>query len=236
MPDAVAYTLDGRVACITLDDGKVNAMHAGFFEAFGAALDRAEQDEAGAVVVTGRPGFYSAGLDLKRLPTLPPAELKATLVAFGRTMLRLFTFPIPTVAAVTGHAVAGGALLMFACDLRWVADGPFRIQMNETAIGLTLPSWALAIASAAIPSRWHTEALLHARAYTPAEALARGMIDGVASPGERVRAEASAAAAPLCALHQGAYAVSKARHRAVAVRWASELLESEMVSLPVKPR
>ena len=236
MPDAIAYALDGNVARITLDDGKVNAMGPEFFAALNAALDRAEREQPGAVVIAGRPGYYSAGLNLKLLPTLPPAELRATLVTFGRTMLRVFTFPIPTVAAVTGHAVAGGAMLMFACDLRFVAEGPFRIHLNEVAIGLTLPSWALAICYSAIPRRWQTEALLHARPYSPDEADERGMLTGVSRPAERVIDEATAAAAPLGALDRKSYATTKARHRAVVVRWASELVESEMVGLPVKPR
>ncbi len=236
MADAVTYAVDGNVARITLDDGKVNAMSLDFFQALNAALDRAERELPGAVVIAGRPGYYSAGLNLKLLPTLPAADLKTTLVTFGRTMLRVFTFPIPTVAAVTGHAVAGGAMLMFGCDLRHVADGPFRIHLNEVAIGLTLPSWALAMAYSAIPSRWRTEAMLHARPYSPDEALERGIVHGVSRPAARVLDDATAAAAPLAALDQKAYATTKARHRAMIVRWASDLLDAEMVGLPVKPR
>jgi enoyl-CoA hydratase len=235
VPDAVTYALEGNVARITLDDGKVNAMSLGLFDGLNAALDRAERETPGAVVLAGRPGYYSAGLNLKLLPTLPPAELTRTLVTFGRTMLRVFTFPIPTVAAMTGHAVAGGGMLAFACDLRWMAEGAFRVHLNEVAIGLTLPSWALAIAYSAIPSRWHTEALLHARAYSPDEALERGMLDGVARPAESVIEHAMAAAGPLTALHQKAYAATKARHRAMGVQWAAKLLEAEMTGFPVKP-
>jgi enoyl-CoA hydratase len=120
-------------------------------------------------------------------------------------------------------------MLAFACDLRYVAEGPFRIQLNEVAIGMTLPSWALAIAQSAVPRRWHTEAFLHARAYTPAEALERGMIDGVV-PAGRLLAAAQAAAAPLVALDKPSYAASKARHRAAAVKWAADLLEAEMTA------
>src|SRR5262249_72380 len=170
MSSAVNYETKDRIARITLDDGKVNAMSLGFFEALGAALDRAERELPGAVVIAGRPGIFSAGLDLKLLPPLGAADLRTTLHSFARTMLRVFLFPIPTVAAVSGHAIAGGALLMFACDLRVVADGPARLQLNETAIGLALPSWAILIARSAIPSRWRTEAMLHARPYSPAEA------------------------------------------------------------------
>jgi enoyl-CoA hydratase len=227
----VTYAQSGRLATITLDDGKVNAMSLPFFEALNAALDRAEEEKPGAVVITGRPGVFSAGLDVKLLPTLPPAELRTTILAFGRVMLRAFTFPLPTVAAVSGHAIAGGAMLAFACDLRWMAEGAFRLHLNESAIGLVLPTWAITLARSAIPTRWHTEALLHARAYTPDEALAKGMIDGVARPPESLLAAARAAAEPLAALDQRAYAGSKVRHRAMVVRWAEEHLEAEADAL-----
>ena len=232
MADTIRYEVSDKVAQITLDDGKVNAMALPFFEGLNAALDRAERERLGAVVIAGRPGVFSAGLDLKLLPTLPPAELARTLRAFGRTMLRVFTFPIPTVAAMSGHAIAGGAMLAFACDLRLMAEGPFRLHLNEVAIGLAFPSWALALAQAAIPPRWHTEAILHARAYAPDEALERHMVHEVVRPAERVVEEARAAAAPLAALDQAAYAVSKARHRAMAVEWATARLETEIGALP----
>ena len=228
MAETVSYALEGNLARVNLDDGKVNAMSLAFFEGLGGALDRAEQDQPGAVVIAGRPGMFSAGLNLKLLPTLAPEDLRTTLIAFGRIMLRVFTFPIPTVAAVSGHAVAGGAMLAFACDLRFMADGPFRLHLNEVAIGLPLPTWAIVLAQSAISPRWHTEAMLHARAYSPDEALARQMIDGVARPAERVVDEACAAAAGLAALDRAAYATSKARLRAMAVKWASDLLEAEM--------
>ncbi len=232
MADTIRYQVSDNVAQITLDDGKVNAMALAFFEGLNAALDRAERERPGAVVIAGRAGVFSAGLDLKLLPTLPPAELARTMVAFGRIMLRVFTFPIPTVAAVTGHAIAGGAMLAFACDLRFMAEGPFRLHLNEVAIGLALPTWAIVLAQAAIPPRRHTEAILHARAFSPEEAFERHIVHGVARPAERVVEEARAAAAPLAALDQKAYAISKSRHRAMVVKWAVEQLEAEIGALP----
>ncbi|TMA50099.1 MAG: crotonase/enoyl-CoA hydratase family protein [Deltaproteobacteria bacterium] len=236
MSSAVTYEAGERIARIALDDGKVNAMSLGFFEALGASLDRAESERPGAVVITGRPGIFSAGLDLKLLPTLGAAELRTTLITFARTMLRVFLFPIPTVAAVGGHAIAGGALLMFACDLRVAADTAARLRLNEVAIGLALPSWAILIARSAIPPRWRTEAMLHARSYSPAEAKTRGFVDTVVPP-EQLLAAAAEAAAPLAALDPTAYATSKSRLRAMGVKWASELLESEMTGrLPAVKR
>jgi len=229
MSDAIRYTQADGIAEVVLDDGKVNAMDAAFFDGLNAALDRAERDVARALVLTGRAGFLSPGLNVKLLPTLPPAEYGRTLVSFGHTLLRLWTAPQPTVAAVTGHAVAGGALLAFACDHRVVADAALRIHMNETAIGLPLPTWAMVICQSAIPVRWQTEALLHARSYTPAEALERGMIDEVVPP-DAVLERARTAAAALTALNRDAYAASKRRLRAQAVDWAKQHLEEEMLS------
>src|SRR5438046_10454303 len=171
-----------------------------FFEGLNAALDRAERERPGALGSAGRAGVFSAGLDLKVLPTLAPDALERTMVAFGRTMLRVFTFPIPTVAAVTGHAIAGGAMLAFACDLRFMAEGPFRLHLNEVAIGLALPTWAIVLAQAAIPPRRHTEAILHARPFSPEEAFERHIVHGVERRAQLVAADARAAAAALAAL------------------------------------
>lgn len=228
----ISYEPRDAVAVLAMDDGKVNAMAMPFFDDLNAALDRAERDKPKAVVITGRTGAFSAGLNLKVLPTLPPDELARTLQTFGRTLVRWYTFPIPTVAAVTGHAIAGGAFLMMACDLRYVAEGPWKIHANEVAIGLVLPTWAMTIAESAIPPRFHTEALLHARPYLPEEAYERHIIHGVVRPAERVLDVALEAAAPLAALDQASYAASKRRQRAMRVEWASRLIDEEMVGLP----
>jgi enoyl-CoA hydratase len=147
-------------------------------------------------------------------------------------MLRVFTFPIPTVAAITGHAIAGGAMLAFACDLRHVADGRSR-PPERGRDRLALPSWAIALARSAVPTRWHTEAILHARAYTPGERSSAASStrcrvppsgSGTTRAPPRKRSPASIAA----------YAVSKARHRARAVDWAQGLLEKETGRLPAR--
>lgn len=235
MADSITYDLEGGIAQITLDDGKVNAMTLDFFHTLGAALDRAERDKPGAVVLTGRAGAFSAGLNLRVMPTLGPDDLRTTLRAFAHTMLRVFTFPIPTVGALGGHAIAGGAMLAYACDLRFMVEGAFRLHLNEVAIGLPLPTWAILIAQSAVPTRWQTEAILHARAYTPDEALDRGIIDRVARPAERLLELAREAAAGLRGLDQAAYATAKARHRAMAVRWAEEHIEPELAG-PTRAR
>lgn len=224
---SITYEARDGVATITCDDGKVNAMAMPFFTALNEALDRAERERPVGVLLAGRTGYFSAGLDLKRLPTLPPAEFADTMRAFGNTMLRVFTLGIPTVAAITGHAIAGGAFLAFACDRRFVAEGPYKIHVNEVQIALPLPSWALAIAQTAIPPRWHGEAILHARAYAPEDAFSREIVDGVAPPTEGVVHVARQAAARFAGLDLGAYATAKQRLRERIVAWARRNLEAE---------
>jgi enoyl-CoA hydratase len=224
----IRYENEGGIARITLDDGKANAMSTQWFGELGAALDRAEADAAGALLVRGRPRFFSGGLDLKLLPSLAPAGLRELSETFARTLLRVHAFPLPTVACVTGHAIAGGAVLAFACDARFATEGPYRIQMNEVAIGIPLPSWMVFIGEAAIPPTARNEALLHARGYAPAEALARGIVDGVGADPEATERLASERARSLLALNRAAYAESKRRLREAGVRRALERLGDEL--------
>ena len=228
---SITYSRDGDLGLITLDDGKVNAMSQRFFDELNAALDRTEQDQPAAVMITGRPGVFSAGLDLKLLPALTPAALNTTLVTFGRTMLRVFTLPVPTVAAISGHAIAGGAFLALGCDLRVMVDGPFRLHANEVAIGLALPTWANVIVESAVDVRWRTEMVLHARPVTPADLLARGMVHELCPP-EALLARAGELALPLGALDRASYAATKKRIRIVAIRHAESVLEQEMTAPP----
>jgi len=226
--EKVTYSLENGIAQITMDDGKANSMNWIFFEEMGKSMDQAENDGAKVLVITGRPGFFSGGLDLKLLPTLSASEMRDFATKFARTMLRVFSFPIPTIAASTGHAVAGGAMLTFACDRRFAIDGPYRIQMNETSIGIALPSWMFLIARSAIPIRWQNEALLHAKAYNPKEAFERGILDTVAHDTASLKTKVEASASELINLNLPAYKTSKDNLRKAEIKHVIELLKEEL--------
>ena len=226
--EKVTYSLKEGIAYITMDDGKANSMNWIFFEEMGKYMDQAENDGAKVLVITGRPGFFSGGLDLKLLPTLSATAMGDFATTFARTMLRVFSFPVPTIAASTGHAVAGGAMLTFACDRRFAIDGPYRIQMNETLIGIPLPNWMFLIARSAIPSRWRNEALLHARAYNPKEALERGILDAVTKDADSLAAQVKAATAELLSLNLRAYAASKRNWRQAEIEHVLNLLKKDL--------
>ena len=226
--EKVTYSIEDGIAQITMDDGKANAMNWGFFEEMRKSMDQADSNGAKALVITGRPGFFSGGLDLKLLPTLSASEMGDFFITFARTMLRVFSFPVPPIAAITGHAIAGGAMLAFACDRRFALDGPYRIQMNETLIGLPLPSWMFLIARSAIPSRWRNEALLHARAYNPNEALERGILDAVAQDANSLASQVKAATEEMLSLNLPAYAASKKNLRQEEIEHVLDLLKKEL--------
>lgn len=223
----IAMEMEGNLAVVRMDDGKANAMDEAFFLELEAALDGARRSSARAVVLEGREGFFSGGLNVKALPTLGPQALHALHVAFARAMGKVFTFPLPVVAAVTGHAVAGGLILALASDRRFALDGDYRWQMNEVAVGIPLPSWVLAITQAVIPPRRHVEVLLHARPFGPREAAAWGLADGLLAGRQDLLEAARGAAAELTGLNLEAYALSKDRMRAALYQRALDLMSGE---------
>lgn len=225
----MSYTCENQVAKITLDDGKMNVMNWDFFSELDESLDKAQSDGAGALIFTGRPGVFSAGLDLKLLPTQSVTEQLRFQREFAETMLRLYLFPIPTIAAYAGHAVAGGAILSFACDRLVVGDGPYIIQINEVANKMVLPSWITLICRSSIPQGYWKEALLHSRAYSPVEAFERGIVDDLVPEGEDVLEAAGKVASRFLKLDGAAYAASKNNLRREEAAQAMNAFYKELV-------
>jgi enoyl-CoA hydratase len=208
-----SYRHEAGVAEIQFDDGKANVMSTAWFRELGGLLDRAEKDEAKAVLFRGRAGMFSGGLDMKWLPTLKGDAAREMVETFSGTMHRVWGFPIPTVVAIAGHAVAGGCVLASACDMRFAVDGPFRIQMNEVLVGMAMPTWAAVICQSAFPVPQANDLLLLARPFSPKEAHAIGALHGLAVSEEECVAKARAAAKGFAAIGARPYAVSKARQR-----------------------
>lgn len=224
---ALEYRNDDGTAEIRFDDGKANVMSTDWFRELGGLLDRAEKDAAKAVLFRGRAGMFSGGLNMKWLPTLKGDEARELVETFSSTMLRVWGFPIPTVAAVGGHAVAGGCVLMSACDMRFAVDGPFRLQMNEVLVGMAIPSWASVICRTAWPEPQANDLLLLGRPFSPAEARAAGALHGLAADEEACAAAARAAAKSFAAIGARPFAVSKARVRNAEIERVKSILFSE---------
>lgn len=203
MPETpLHFAVEEPVAILDWDDGKANAVGPALLDLFHGALDRAEK-EAQAVVLAGRPGRFSAGFDLAVMRA--GGEAARDLVrGGGELLLRLAESPIPVVTACTGHALAMGALVLLATDVRLGAAGDAKIGLNEVAIGLTLPRFAVELARERLDPRHLGPAALLAEIYDPEGAREAGFLDRVV-PAERLREEAVAEARRLATLPRRAF-------------------------------
>ena len=225
MSEPVTYELRDRVAAITLDDGKVNALSIPTLEALHAALDRAEADEA-VVLLSGREGYLSAGFDLKVFQEQP--ERIVEMLTLGATLCeRILAFPTPVLAAAGGHAIAAGSFLLLAADLRIGAAGPFKVGLNEVQIGLTLPLFAIELARQRLSPAEFNRGLTTAKMYAPEEAVAAGFLDRVVAADELGTAAAEAAA-QLATLDLAAHKATKLRVREAALTAVRHGINAEL--------
>lgn len=227
MSENVAYEFSDSISTITLDDGKVNCLSPATISALNAALDRAEADR-GVVLLVGRQGTFSAGFDLTVFKR-GGDELIGMLRAGAGLAERLLTFSTPVVIACTGHALAMGAFLLLSADLRVGAGGPYKIGLNEVAIGMTVPHFGVEVARQRLSPAHFNRALLTAEIYSPADAIAPGFLDRVV-PLEGVVGSARDAAVTLSKLDLAAHAATKQRVRAPALEALREAMRADFGS------
>lgn len=197
---------DGTVALITMDDGKANALSKQGIADLVAAIDEAEADPTvAAAVIAGREGKFSGGFDLNVMRSGDFAAV-VDLVADGGDMVsHVYRSGLPVVAACTGHALAAGALLLLGCDLRVGATGDYKIGVNEVAIGMVLPDWAMTICRERLSKRHLQRAVATARITGAEDAVDVGFLD-IAVPLEDVVQRAIDEAAAFAPLDRNAYA------------------------------
>ena len=211
------------IAEVRLECGKANALNPRSLAAIARAFEEATRGRARGIVLTGYERYFSAGLDLVGLYELDRPQMDAFVAEFDRVMLQVFAFPRPVVAAVNGHAVAGGCILALACDARLMAEGDVRIGLNEIRLGLPFPAAALEIARRAIPPESLDGVLYGGPLYTPEEALSRGLVDGLDAAD--VVVEARVFCERLADLPGRAFETIKASLKAPAIRRAEETLD-----------
>ena len=210
MSELVSYSFSEGVARIGLDNGKANALSPEVFEALNSALDRAEQDRA-VVVLSGKPGIFSGGYDLKVMTSGPDAA--KGLVSIGSTLSRrLLSHPYPVIAMCTGHAIAKGAFLLLSADYRIGVEGPFKIGLNEVAIGMTMHHAGIELARARLTNSAFNRSVINAEMFSPAQAVEAGFLDRIVSA-EELEAEALATARQLTQLNMTAHRKTKLKSR-----------------------
>jgi len=211
-----------------MDDGKANALGYDMMDALDAALDRAEK-EATAVVLTGRAGRFCAGFDLK-LMMAGFEQAQALVTRGGALLLRLYALPLPLVIACSGHALAGGALVVLTGDLRLVAQGAYRIGLNEVQIGMPLPILAMELARDRLSKRHHTAATLFATLASPDQGVEIGWVDEVVDEDKLVD-RALEEGKRLGGLARNAYAKTKLALRERTIQYIRDTMQEDMKRL-----
>ena len=219
----------GRVAVVTMTTNPINAQNRAFFADLHEAFDRLERDHVDSpVVLTGTGTRFSAGLDLGehfRLFAGDPAAVASWFCDYRATNMRLFTYPRPTVAAVNGHAFAGGLITAAVCDYRIaVADGA-RFGLNEVPIGIPMPAVYVRMLAYAWGEPLAARTCLPGEVFSPAQAHTLGMVHELAPAEELLdRAVAVAKLTPEDCL--GQYGFTKRACQACALRDFAELADS----------
>jgi enoyl-CoA hydratase len=217
---------DGVLIC-HLDDGKANALSSDMIIAISDAISEAEGDETiHAVVLHGRDGKFSAGFDLSVMLAGDASAISALVADGGELVRKIYAADVPVVAACTGHALAAGALMLLACDVRIGSDRPCKIGLNEVAIGMTLPDWALTIAAERLSQRHLQRAIPTARITGAAGAVDAGYLDEVVADSDVLEA-AVAQAVEFASLSPKAYAVTIHKMRGSAVATMAEQIAAD---------
>ncbi len=202
----------GPVAIVTMSHGKANALDIEFCETIAAQFEAVRATGAKAVVLTGQGRMFSAGVDLVRLSEGGAPYVRRFLPALHRLYDTVFFYPKPVVAAVNGHAIAGGCVLQCCADRRIAARDGGRIGVTELLVGVPFPPLAFEVMRFASPPRYLADGMFSGATFAPDVALARGLVDELADAPALLDC-AVAAAETLAALAPAAFAQTKQQVR-----------------------
>jgi len=171
----------GLIRELRLDRPPANALSCELIIALREAIQAAPQSGSRALVLSGAPGRFSGGLDVPLLLACDRAAIAALWREFYALLKALAGSPIPIAAAITGHAPAGGTVLPLFCDWRVMADGDFKVGLNEVQVGLVLPPVILAALRRLVGPRQAERLAVGGLLISPHEALVVGLVDELAS-------------------------------------------------------
>lgn len=169
----------GEYIVARLDSSKANTISSELISAMEGALDEAAQYRG--LIITGNYLFFSAGLDLQETHNLDRSAMRAFIDRFDDLIFRIMTLPIPTVAALSGHTVAGGLLLSLGCDYRIAEDRDYTIGLNQLELGIPLPMVCHQVVRRALPQSRYVQIVSEGMMLNPAEALDFGLVQALSS-------------------------------------------------------
>ena len=228
MTDFVSYTLNDGVATIVINNGKANALSHDVFEELNQALDRAEQDKA-VVILTGQPGIFSGGYDLKEMQK-GMKEATALVTVGSKLTRRLAAFPFPVIGACSGHAIAKGAFIMLSVDYRVGIEGNFKLGLNEVAIGMTMHHAGIEIARHRLAPAHFYRSVINAEIYNPEGAVLAGFLDEVVASDQLLN-RANELAQAFRKLNMRAHAQTKLKTKAGYLELLDRSIEKDSESL-----
>lgn len=220
----------GGVRELSLARPPANAFNQSLVQALTEAIRAAPREGVEALVISGAPGMFSGGLDVPELLNLGRDEIKAFWRSFYDMLHAAAASEVPIAAAITGHCPAAGAVLSVFCDHRVMADGPFKIGMNEVQVGLSVPPALQYAMKRLVGPRQGDELLIRGALVSPAEALGLGLVDQVVGP-EDVVSTAVAWAERLMLLPRAAMRDTRRIARADLVDQFAEVTESSLVAI-----
>lgn len=181
----ITLEVANSIAIIRLDRGKANAINRQMVDELYTSFDVLEKDpDVKGVVISGKGEFFSAGLDVIELYQYNEQEINDFWMAFHGLAMRMFSFSKPLVAAITGHSPAGGCVLAVCADYRVMADGKYRIGLNEIPVGIVVPVSIFELYSFWLGNRKAYQFIMTGKLMTAPEALEAGLIDQMCSLSE----------------------------------------------------
>ncbi len=222
----------GGIAVVRLAHGKVNALDLELCRAIEQTLRDLDHGDARGVVLTGAGRAFSAGVDLHRILDGGPDYAAEYLPALVGAFRAVFDLGKPVVAAVNGHAIAGGCVLAAACDHRVMAAGNATIGVPELYVGVPFPAAALEIMQYALGPVSARRAILGGVNHPPAEALAQGLVDELCPPADLLDRALAAAGRLSTAVPADTFRHTKAQlHGQVNQRLAADSGEAATLQL-----
>ena len=214
---------ENNISVIKLDDGKANAFSHEMLTIFNELLARVPRD-SGALVITGRDGLFSGGFDLKTLSTGDMDKIKIMVQLGYRTLLELYSFQRPVIAAVSGHSIALGLFVTCCADYRVAIDGKYICQANEVRNNMDIPPQIMEILKARVNKNYFYPAVYHSDAYSMKDSIAVGYIDEVVSQ-EHLMSRAMEKAAELASLPHPHYVNTKHFAQGDVIKKISDAIE-----------
>jgi enoyl-CoA hydratase len=210
MNNIVTYQTKETHAIITIKNGKANAISHQVIDGLNEGLTKAKSENK-VVIITGQPGIFSAGFDLKVM-TESPESAKELVTKGSKLSLRMLAFPKPIIIACPGHAIAKGAFLLLSADYRIGVEGEFKIGLNEVLIGMTMHNAGIAIAQARLSEVYVNRSVNNAEIFNPKSAITAGFLD-VIVPETHLMSTAEKIAVMFSKLHSKAHAETKLKVR-----------------------